>query len=137
MENRPLNKPSPEIEAAGLLAYEQAGAFETVHRRRLPLVYSVLTLLYMAGALTLVKFGHRTAADSCLGMGIFLPLFFWWQWRRQEARYRENLRLLADLERQYGDALSWIQVERHFEALEKLHRELAQEKANEEAGRAR
>jgi hypothetical protein len=129
-----MNKPSAEIEAAGLLAYEQAGAFETVHRRRLPLLYSVVTLLYMAGAIALLRLGHRNAAHFCLGMGIFLPLFFWWTWRRQESRYHANLRLLADLEKEYGEALSWIQVERHFEALEKLQRELALEKADE-AGR--
>ena len=124
-----MTKPSAEIEAAGLLAYEQAGAFESIHRRRLPLIYSVLTLLYMAGSLAMLKFGHRTAADFFLGMGIFLPLFFWWQWRRQEMKYQENLRLLADLEREYGEALPWIEVERHFEALEKLERELAEERA--------
>ena len=126
-----MKKPTPAIESAGLLAYEQAGAFETMHRQRLPLVYAALTLLYVLGGFVMLRLDHRTAGEICLGMAVFLPVFFWVTWQRQLERYRENLRLLEKLETEYGDALPWIQVERHFEALEKLQRELAQEKAAE------
>jgi hypothetical protein len=135
MEARPsqpaVNKPPPEVEAAGLRAYEQAGAYETLHRRRLPLVYTALTILYVLGGVLMNKFDHQFLAEVCFATAVLLPLFFWWTWRRQNSRYEENLRLLADLEKTYGETLSWIQVERHFEALEKLQRELEQEKAAE------
>jgi hypothetical protein len=43
-------------------------------------------------------------------------------------RYTKNLRLLAEQEKVYGDQLPWVQVEKHLAALDRLKRELEQEK---------
>ena len=54
------------------------------------------------------------------------------QWLR--ARHEKNLRLLQNLETRYGRDAPWLQVERHLEALAKLERELAEERAAGNSG---
>jgi hypothetical protein len=117
----------PEIEVKGLRAYEQARAFETLQRRRLPLIYAGLAMLFVVGGMVMQRTEHRVLGDVNFAAGVILAFWFWWSWRRYEARHGENLRLLARLEREYGDALPWVQVEKHFAALDKLRGELAEE----------
>ena len=50
------------------------------------------------------------------------------QWKQLAARHARNLRLLAELKAEYGEQLPWVQVEKHFAALEELKREIAEGK---------
>ena len=118
-----------EMEARGLLAYEQARAFEAL-RGRLPLIYIGLTLLFAVLVEPMVQIYHGPLAILCVAAAIVFPILIYRNWRRLQARHDENVRLLTELEAQYGEDLPWLQVERHLAALDQLQRELAQEKAN-------
>lgn len=127
----------PQIEQEGLIAYEQVGAFEDLQRRRLPAIYGGLTLLFVicGGAMLLANL--PAGALLCLGIAILFPLWAGFEWWRLRLRYQENRRRLAELESQYGDQLPWLQVERHFAALEQLRADLAEEKRKAEERRAK
>lgn len=123
-----MNTIPPQIESAGLRAYEQARAFETLRRGRVPLVYSAIALvLLLGGGGALLVWNRPVEATLFLMMGIIFPFLAYLQWQRLRQRHDENVLLLAELEKQYGEDLPWLQVERHFAALEQLQRELAQE----------
>jgi uncharacterized membrane protein len=111
---------SPEIEARGMKAYEQARAFERLRSWRLPLTYAVFALIPALSGAWMGAMGHLILA----GLNFFVAVFLAWmgrfQWKRLRARHAGNLRLLAELKAEYGDQLPWIQVENHFAALEKL-----------------
>jgi ABC-type bacteriocin/lantibiotic exporter with double-glycine peptidase domain len=124
----------PDLEAKGLLAYEQAGAFESLQRRQLPLISTGLTLLMLLCGLVLLKLHEALLAGVTLGGAVLFPILAWRKWQRLRVQHAENLRLLAELQAQYGDLLPWIQVEKHFAALEQLQRELAEEKRERERG---
>jgi hypothetical protein len=64
-------------------------------------------------------------------LALVFSLGLWGNWIRLRARYAENLRLLTELEDTYGDQLPWVQMERHFAALDELKRELAEEESKE------
>ena len=72
-----------------------------------------------------------TASHARARKAIFFPFIVWLQWQRLTRRYAINLEFLAGLEKLYGDDLPWLQVERHFAALEALQAELAAEAARE------
>ena len=120
-------KASPEIETKGLQAYERARAFESLQRKRLPLLYGGFTILLLTCAGLLLRLDHALAATFFLLLAIAFPVLAWLHWRRMGAHHAENLLLLAELENVYGEDLPWIQVERHFAALERLQAELKQE----------
>jgi len=120
-------KLTPEIEAKGLRAYEQARAFERMRTWRLPLGYVLLLLMPVVTAFSLLKIGHTSMAEFNFAVVLVLVVVEVRTWRRLKVRYAENLRLLAELERTYGDELPWIQVEKHLAALDQLKRELAEE----------
>lgn len=113
---------TPEIEAKGMRAYEQARAFERLRSWRLQLSYAVFALIPALGGGVLWVTDHKILA----GLNFFAALFMAWlgryQWKQLCARHANNLRLLADLKSEYGDALPWIQVENHFAELELLRR---------------
>jgi hypothetical protein len=118
--------PTPEIEAQGLKAYEQARAFERLRSWRLPLSFVIFSLLPLMSGLWLWRMGYPTLASlDCLG-AVFLAAAGWFHWRRLCASYAKNLELLAELKAKFGDRLPWIQVENHFAALHQLQRELAE-----------
>ena len=63
-------------------------------------------------------------------LGFFLAWMGRFQWRQLQARYGRNLRLLAQLKAgAWGRRLPWIQVEKHFAELEKLKREMLENRA--------
>ena len=115
---------TPDIEARGMKAYEQARAFERLRSWRLPLTYAVFAVIPALVGVLRWSIGHTTMA----GLNFFVALVLAWmgrfQWKQLRARHARNLRLLAELKAEYGDQLPWIQVENHFAALEELKREL-------------
>ena len=124
-------KPTPEIEATGLRAYEQAAAFERIRTWRLPLTYAFFPIIPFIIAEAAWKEARPNIAMAYFALAIGLIIMGFGQWRRQSARYAENIKLLAELEQTYGDQLPWVQVENHFAALEKLEEDIAQEKRKE------
>jgi hypothetical protein len=118
------NEPSAQVESAGLCAYEQALAFEALERRRMPLLYAALTGLIALCGVPLWSLDHAVMALGLELLAIFFALGAALHWRRLRARHATNLRLLAQLEAQYGEELPWLRVERHLAALEKLRAEL-------------
>ncbi len=120
-------KPSPEVEAKGLKAYEQAGAFERLRTWRLPLSYLIFVMIPLVNGIVLLKYQHVAMAWGNFGCALLFACIGWWHWIRLKARYAHNLNVLAEMERLYGEQLPWVQVEKHFAALEELERELAEE----------
>jgi hypothetical protein len=121
-----MTKLSPEIEARGLLAYEQARAFEA-QRSRLPFIYGGMTLIMAILVTAMVEIDHSPLAGLCVLAAILFPTFLFYNWRRLKARHDENMVLLTQLHAEYGDDLPWLQVERHLAALDQLQKELARE----------
>ena len=122
-----MNALPPGVEESGLVAYEQARAFEAVQRRNLPLIYVALTLLLIMAGGVMLKVRSPIIATLCFAGAVGFPWLAWLNWQRLKARHAMNLHLLADLENRYGDQLPWLQVERHLAALGKLEAELAAE----------
>ena len=122
-------KPTPEIEAQGLRAYEQARAFERIRAWRLPVSYSVPPVAFTALGVAALLTHHPMLSAVAFGLTPLVVVRMWLEWKRLLRLYGENLALLARLESTYGDALPWVQVEQHFAALEELKREIAEEKA--------
>jgi len=116
---------TPEIEARGMKAYEQARAFERVRTWRLPLSYAVFVLVPVLNGGLMWESGHTILAEFSLVVTVLLVMVSWLHWRGLKARYAGNLQLLAELKAAHGDQLPWIQVENHLAALEQLKRELA------------
>jgi hypothetical protein len=109
-----------EIEARGMKAYEQARAFERLRSWRLPLSYAVFALVPALSGAWMWAMGHTTMAGFNFLAVVFLAWIGRSHWKMLRASYAENLRLLAELEKTYGDELQWVQVEKHFAALEVL-----------------
>ena len=120
-------KPTPEMEAKGLKAYEQVRAFERLRTWRLPLNYALAPIVPAALGLVGWRFGHPAFFAAGAAFAVFISVRVWMEWRRLHKRYEANLALLAKLEATYGDALPWVKVENHFAALEELKREIANE----------
>jgi hypothetical protein len=117
---------TPDTEASGLKAYEQARAFERLKSWRLPLSYGVFVLVPVLSGGGMALLGHPVPAFCSF---LAAALFGWISsshWKELRARYARNSRLLAQLKAEYGEELPWIQVENHFAALEKLKREMAE-----------
>ena len=113
---------SPDIEARGLKAYEQARAFERLRSWRLPLSYAVFALIPVLNGACMWKIGHTMMAEFNFLAAVFLAVAGWLHWRRLKMLYTRNVQLLAELKAEYGDQLPWIQVENHFAALELLRK---------------
>jgi hypothetical protein len=118
---------TPEIREQGLHAYEQARAFEQLRRRRVPLIYALVPLLFILFGLLAEKLNRGPLAEDCFASAALIGICAWWNWQRLRALYARNLALLANLESQHGESLPWLEVERHFAALDKLNAELAKE----------
>ena len=118
---------TPEIEARGMKAYEQARAFERLRSWRLPVSYAVFALVPVLIGAGMWSIGHPAMAGFNFLAAVFLAGIGWSQWKKLCASYAENLRLLAELEKTHGEELPWVQVERHFAALEELKREKAKD----------
>jgi uncharacterized membrane protein len=123
-ESAPGTKPTPEIEAKGLKAYEQARAYERLKTWRLPVTYVAFVLVPVITGVWVWAIGYHLLGWLNFGMAILLSWMGRFQWKQLRARHANNRRLLAQLEAEYGDQLSWVQVERHFTQLEKLKREV-------------
>jgi hypothetical protein len=121
-------KPSAEIEAKGLTAYEQARAFERLRSWRLPVTYCLAPLLPLLLGLAGWRLGHPVLFGAGVIFAMVMAVRGWTEWKRLKARHEANRRLLAELENTYGEDLPWLQMERHFAELEKLKREMAAEK---------
>jgi len=115
----------PDDEARGLKAYEQARAFERLRSWRLPVSFIVCAVVPALTGVGMWVLGHLILAGLNLAIGVFLAWMGRFQWRQLQARYGRNLRLLAQLKAEHGEALPWIQVEKHFAELERLKREMA------------
>ncbi len=94
----------------------------------MPLGYALFPLVRVLCGAGLFKTGHAGMAAAHFLAGVLFAWGAWFHWKTLQAKYAKNLELLAGLERTYGDQLPWIQVENHFAALERLERELAEEK---------
>jgi hypothetical protein len=132
MESRNLEmeeKPTAEIEARGLKAYEQARAYERLRAWRLPLTYALAPIGLLLLAVAAWWRGQSWLAAVSVGVALFVSVRLWMEWRRLRQLYEDNLVLLTKLEASYGDALPWVEVENHFAALEELKREIAEGKA--------
>jgi hypothetical protein len=121
-------KPDPQVETKGLQAYEQVRAFERLRTWRLPLVYAVAPVLPAALGLWCWKMGHPALFWGGAAFSALIAVRVGLEWKRLNHRYEENLVLLARLEAEFGDALPWVQVEKHFAQLEALQRELDEER---------
>jgi hypothetical protein len=119
---------SPEIETKGLKAYEQARAFENIRSWRLPLSYFIFALIPVLNGIGLWRAGHTLMSELNFLCAFVFVVASWFHWRRLRARYAENLALLRELERDYGDQLPWVQVEKHFAELDRIKQELAEER---------
>ena len=120
-------KPTPETEARGLKAYEQARAYERLRTWRLPLTFTVFALVPALSGAWMWSIGHTLLAWLDFAVAVFLSWIGRFQWKQLRARHARNLRLLAELQAEYGDELPWIQVEKHFAELEKVKREMAED----------
>ena len=119
-------KATPEIEAKGLRAYEQARAFE---RLAADAAAGELWRFHAdAGGRGDFRLGDGASRDAgvCLAGTVIIGLICAYQWKTLKTRYAENIALLAELEKTYGDDLPWVEVEKHFAALEELQREMAE-----------
>jgi hypothetical protein len=116
---------NPEDEARGLKAYEQVRAFERLRTWRLPLSFGLCALVPAVSGVWMGGLGHMILCGLNLVIAVFLAWMGWLQWKRLLARHARNLRLLAQMKAEHGDALPWIQVENHLAELEKLKREIA------------
>jgi hypothetical protein len=117
---------SPEDEAVGLKAYEQARAFERLRTWRLPMSFIICAVVPAVSGVWMCALGHLVLTGLNFAIAIFLAWIGWFQWKRLLVRYGRNLRLLAQMKAEHGDALPWIRVENHFAELEKLKREMAE-----------
>jgi hypothetical protein len=130
-----VKKLPAQVEAQGLLAYEQARAFEALRRAHWPLIYAALTLLLAAVGVATLRVDTVALPIACLVGAVLFPFIAWFHWRRLRARHETHLRFLTELELKYGaEMLPWVQVERHFAALAKLEADLAEEKQKNESG---
>jgi hypothetical protein len=120
-------KLTAEDEAKGMKAYEQARAFERLRSWRLPLSYAVFAVVPAMIGAAMWGLGHATWAGFHFLAAVVLAWIGWRHWKTLRARHAENLRLLAELEEAHGDALPWVQVEKHFAALEELKRGVAED----------
>jgi signal transduction histidine kinase len=122
---------TPDTEARGMRAYEQVLAFERLRSWRLPLTFVLFPLVgFLAGGL-LWATQHFTLAWLDFILAAILAWLARFQWKQLVARHARNLRLLAELKAEYGEKLPWVQVEKHFAALEELKREIAEGKGTE------
>jgi hypothetical protein len=119
-------KPTLEQEAKGMKAYEQARAFERLRSWRLPVTFCFFPLLAAGSGAMLWSYGQATLAWLNFIAAIGLAWMARFQWKQLVARHANNLRLLANLRKEYGEELPWVQVENHFAALAELRREIAE-----------
>jgi len=119
---------NPEIEARGLKAYEQTRAFERLRAWRLPVSYGIFVLIPIGFGFATLAVGYKAMGVAQLGVAVLFAVGARLNWKQLEKRYAENLKVVAEMEEAYGDALPWVKVERHFAELEKLREELAQER---------
>jgi uncharacterized membrane protein len=117
---------TPETEARGMKAYEQARAFERLRSWRLPVTFALFAVIPALSGALMWHLGHTMMAWLNFGVAVFLAWMGRFQWKQLVARYARNRRLLAELKAEFGDRLPWIQVENHFAELEKLKREMAE-----------
>jgi hypothetical protein len=115
-------------EARGLKAYEQARAFERLRTWRLPVMFTLFALIPAVSGSWMWAMGHAMLGGLNFAVAVFLAWMGRFQWKQLLARYARNLRMLAELKAEHGDALPWIQVEKHFAELEKLKREMEDER---------
>ncbi len=118
---------SAEDEQWGLRAYEQARAFERMRSWRLPVALTLFPCAALVVGFWTWALGHHLLGAANLGIGVFLAWMGRFQWKQLGARHARNLRLLAQMKEEHGDELPWLRMEKHFAALEKLKRELAEE----------
>jgi len=117
---------TPEIEARGLKAYEQALAFERLRTWRLPLGHAIFVMIPLGCGLLAMKTGYgKLGVAQFFAAGLFAMVVAL-HWRRLRAAYAKNLEMVAEMEREYGEQLSWVQVNKHFAELERLQREMAE-----------
>lgn len=119
---------TPEIEMKGLRAYEQALAFERLRTWRLPLAHAIFILMPVGCGVLALKTGHETIGVLQFFAAILFALMSVTQWKRLKGRYAKNLAVVAEMEREYGEQLPWVQVNNHFAELEKLRREMGEGK---------
>ena len=128
-------RPTAEMEARGLKAYEQARAYERMRTWRLPLTYATAPLLPALLGAALWRMGYPALCAAGAAFSVFIAVRVVMEWKRLNRLYVDNVALLAKLEATYGDALPWVQVERHFAALEELKREIAEGREKPDAER--
>ncbi len=120
-------KPSPDVEANGLRAYEQVRAFERLRTWRLPVTLALFPTLAAATTIALACTGHGQFAVGDAAVTTLLAWLAMHQWTHLRRRHDANVKLLRALEAEFGDALPWVQMEQHFAKLADLREDLARE----------
>jgi hypothetical protein len=128
-------KLTPQAEMEGLRVYEQVRAFERVRSWRLPLCYLIFAMIPMATGAGLLKMDYPVLGELHLATAFFFMAGSGVHWHWLLKRYAKNLQFLAEQEKVYGDQLPWVQVEKHFAALDRLQRDLEREKMAGNAGK--
>ncbi len=128
---------TPQDEARGMKAYEQARAFERLRSWRLPVTFIVFALIPAGSGAVVWTMGYTVLAGLNFGAAVLLAWMGRFQWKQLSARYSRNKRLLSELKAEHGDRLPWIEVENHFAELERLKREIAESAERGEAGDGR
>jgi hypothetical protein len=119
-----MTKLPPEIEKEGWLAYEQARAFENLRRKRVPEIYAGIFVIVTVATLVIAVTNPRSlVAVGGFGVAVIYTAVGWLKWSSLRMRHTHNLRRLAELEKEYGMNLPWLEVERHLAALAELRRE--------------
>ena len=95
----------PKVEAEGLRAYEQVRAFDAIRGRRLPLIYTALSVMLFLASGALIERDQLLPGTGVLLVAILASTVALFHWKRLEARHRTNLEFLASLEMRYGDKL--------------------------------
>jgi len=91
------DKPTPEIEAQGLKAYEQARAFERIRVWRLPVTYAAppVALAVLGAAAWMTH--HPMLSAAAFGLAPLVMVRMWFEWKRLLRLYGENLALLQSV----------------------------------------
>ena len=107
----------------------RCGHFERLRTWRLQASYVIFVSVPFLSASVALAMGHETLGGVQYGAAALFAVIAWLQWRHLKERYAKNCEVVAELERIYGDDLPWVKVDKHFAELEKLKREMAEQRA--------
>jgi len=116
------------------LTSEEIAAAEKMHEsvrvygrnRRQTILFNCLTIpLVLTSSFLEIGSGHTALGYSMLGFVLGLAFAISLILSGQQKRHQRDSVLLQLLEREYGDQLSWVEVEKHLAEMNELEQELA------------